>query len=114
MSSCYSKVDTYMLLFAILRSHRFLTNAPHGLRFLIEDYPYAVDGLEIWFSLKTWVSEYLSLYYKDDASVRRDKELQAWWDEIVNVGHRDLKDDPSRWYKMDSVDEAIKVATTII
>ncbi|KAH9326929.1 hypothetical protein KI387_007107, partial [Taxus chinensis] len=88
--------------------------APHGLRLAIEDYPYAVDGIEIWFGLKQWVSDYLCLFYKDDASVKTDKELQAWWDEIVNVGHGDLKDDPSRWYKMDSLDNAIQVITTII
>ena len=27
-------------------------SAPHGLRLLIEDYPYAVDGLEIWSAIK--------------------------------------------------------------
>ncbi|KAM7473802.1 hypothetical protein LguiB_021045 [Lonicera macranthoides] len=25
-------------------------NSPHGLRLLIQDYPFAVDGLEIWHS----------------------------------------------------------------
>lgn len=90
------------------------SEAPNALKLVIEDYPYAVDGIEIWFALKQWVSDYLSLYYKDDASVKKDKELQAWWDEIVNVGHGDLKDDPSRWYKMDFLDEAIQVVTTII
>ncbi|XVE89673.1 hypothetical protein DITRI_Ditri20bG0014800 [Diplodiscus trichospermus] len=27
----------------------------HGLRLLIQDYPYAVDGLEIWFAIEEWV-----------------------------------------------------------
>uniref|UniRef100_A0A0D6QT47 Lipoxygenase n=1 Tax=Araucaria cunninghamii TaxID=56994 RepID=A0A0D6QT47_ARACU len=88
--------------------------APHGLRLVIEDYPYAVDGLEIWFALKQWVSDYLSLYYKDFESIKRDKELQAWWVEIVNVGHGDLKDDPTRWYNMDSLDDLVEIVTTII
>jgi hypothetical protein len=64
--------------------------APHGLRLVIQDYPFAVDGLEVWFAMKQWVSDYLSLYYKDDASMKGDQELQAWWSEIVNVGHGDL------------------------
>ncbi|KAH9326921.1 hypothetical protein KI387_007099, partial [Taxus chinensis] len=51
--------------------------APHGLRLVIEDYPYAVDGIDIWFVIRQWVSDYLSLYYKDDTSVKKDKELQA-------------------------------------
>jgi len=90
------------------------SKAPNGLKLVIEDYPYAVDGIEIWFALKQWVSDYLSLYYKDDASIKNDRELQAWWDEIVNVGHGDLRDDPSRWYKMDSFVEAVEIVTTII
>ena len=46
--------------------------------------------------------------------MRRDKELQAWWSEIVNVGHGDLKDDPSRWYKMETKHEVVEAVTTII
>ena len=87
--------------------------APYGLKLVIEDYPYAVDGLEIWFALREWVSDYLSLYYKDDASIKNDKELQAWWNEIVSVGHGDLKDDPSRWFKMETKEEFIEAITII-
>ncbi|XP_057841009.2 linoleate 9S-lipoxygenase [Cryptomeria japonica] len=90
------------------------SNVPNGLKLVIEDYPYAVDGIEVWFALKRWVSDYLSLFYKDNISVKKDKELQAWWDEIVNVGHGDLKDDPSRWYKMESLNEAVQIVATII
>ena len=46
--------------------------------------------------------------------MRRDKELQAWWSEIVNVGHGDLKDDPSRWYKMETKQEVVEAVTTLI
>lgn len=88
--------------------------SPYGLKLVIQDYPYAVDGLDIWFTLKQWVSDYLSLYYKDDASIKKDQELQAWWNEIVNVGHGDLKDDPSRWYKMETREEAVEAVTTTI
>ncbi|CBI26229.3 unnamed protein product, partial [Vitis vinifera] len=30
-------------------------NYRHGLRLLIEDYPYAVDGLEVWSAIETWL-----------------------------------------------------------
>ncbi|KAH9326873.1 hypothetical protein KI387_007051 [Taxus chinensis] len=89
------------------------STAPHGLKLVIEDYPYAVDGLEIWSALKQWVSDYMSLYYKSDDSIKRDKEVQAWWTEIVNVGHTDLKNE-SGWYQMESVEEAVEAITTII
>ena len=51
------------------------------------DYPYAMDGLEIWSCIVSWVKEYLSLYYENDDAVKFDIELQAWWSEIRNVGH---------------------------
>lgn len=87
------------------------SRAPHGLRLVIEDYPYAVDGLEIWAALKKWVTEYLSLYYKSDTSIKGDKELQSWWNEIVTVGHADIKEG---WYKMESFPEMTEALTTII
>ncbi|KAI8561386.1 hypothetical protein RHMOL_Rhmol04G0335000 [Rhododendron molle] len=43
---------------------------PHGLKLLIEDYPFAVDVLEIWSAIETWVSEYCSIYYPTNASVQ--------------------------------------------
>ncbi|GLJ05591.1 hypothetical protein SUGI_0020820 [Cryptomeria japonica] len=89
------------------------SSAPHGLRLLIEDYPYAVDGLDIWAALKQWVSDYVSLYYKSDDAIKEDAEVQAWWKEVVNVGHGDLKEE-SGWYKIESVAEAVEAITTIV
>uniref|UniRef100_A0A0D6QVF8 Lipoxygenase n=1 Tax=Araucaria cunninghamii TaxID=56994 RepID=A0A0D6QVF8_ARACU len=86
---------------------------PHGLKLIIEDYPYAVDGLEIWSAIESWVREYLSIYYNNDELVRADTELQAWWHEVRYVGHADKKDE-TWWYKMDSVAELEKTITTII
>ncbi|KAG4989414.1 hypothetical protein JHK82_031737 [Glycine max] len=55
------------------------------------DYPYASDGLEIWDDIKSWVEEYVSFYYKSAEELQKDPELQAWWKELVEVGHGDLK-----------------------
>ncbi|XP_057852227.1 linoleate 9S-lipoxygenase 6 isoform X2 [Cryptomeria japonica] len=87
--------------------------AEHGLRLTIEDYPFAVDGLEIWFTIESWVNDYISFYYKNDEAVASDTELQAWWYEIRNVGHGDKKDEPW-WYEMQSVQDLGKALTTII
>lgn len=83
------------------------------LRLLIEDYPYAVDGLEIWSAIETWVSDYCSIYYLDDHTVQADNELQEWWREVREVGHGDLKDEPW-WPKMLSVKELKESCTIII
>ena len=88
-------------------------DSPHGLRLVIEDYPYAADGLEIWSAIKTWVHDYCSFYFKNDDAVKHDCELQSWWKEIVEVGHGDLKDKPW-WPKMQTCEELIQTCTIII
>ncbi|RDX62425.1 Seed linoleate 9S-lipoxygenase-2, partial [Mucuna pruriens] len=89
------------------------SSAPHGLRLLIEDYPFAVDGLEIWAAIKTWVQEYVSLYYARDDDVKSDPELQHWWKEAVEKGHGDLKDKPW-WPKLQTLEELVEICTIII
>ncbi|KAI9184830.1 hypothetical protein LWI28_001473 [Acer negundo] len=88
-------------------------NSPHGLRLLIEDYPYAVDGLEIWSAIKKWVEDYCFFYYKSDEMVRKDAELQSWWKELREEGHGDKKDEPW-WPKMQTREELIESCTIII
>lgn len=89
------------------------SNSPHGLRLLIKDYPYAVDGLEIWSAIKTWVTEYCNFYYKTDAMVQNDNELQLWWREVREEGHGDKKNEPW-WAKMQTRQELIDSCTLII
>ncbi|KAG4189169.1 hypothetical protein ERO13_A08G210200v2 [Gossypium hirsutum] len=82
-------------------------------RLLIKDYPYAVDGLKIWFAIENWVRDYCSFYYKTDEMVQRDPELQAWWKELREVGHGDKKDEPW-WPKMQNLEDLIQSCTIII
>uniref|UniRef100_A0A0D9VXV1 Lipoxygenase n=1 Tax=Leersia perrieri TaxID=77586 RepID=A0A0D9VXV1_9ORYZ len=87
--------------------------SPYKVRLLIKDYPYAADGLEIWHAIEQWVSEYLAIYYPDDGVLRGDTELQAWWKEVREVGHGDLKD-AAWWPKMGTVSELRDACATII
>ncbi|XP_055816735.1 probable linoleate 9S-lipoxygenase 5 [Solanum dulcamara] len=89
------------------------SSSPHGVRLLIKDYPYAVDGLEIWSAIKSWVTEYCNYYYKSDDAVQKDTELQAWWKELREEGHGDKKDEPW-WPKMQTVQELIDSCTITI
>ena len=89
------------------------SNSPHGLRLVIEDYPYAVDGLEIWSAIKSWVEDYCSFYYKTDDVVQKDAELQSWWKELREKGHGDKKDEPW-WPKMHTHEELVETLTIII
>ncbi|QCE07343.1 lipoxygenase [Vigna unguiculata] len=85
----------------------------YGLRLLIEDYPFAVDGLEIWFAIRTWVQDYCSFYYREDDAVKKDNELQSWWKEIREVGHGDKKNEPW-WPKMQTCEDLIQTCTILI
>ncbi|KAF5952256.1 hypothetical protein HYC85_010200 [Camellia sinensis] len=62
-------------------------NSPHGLRLLIQDYPYVVDGLKICSTIETWVQDYYNFYYKNDEMVKEDCEVQCWWKELREEGH---------------------------
>ncbi|CAH1418755.1 unnamed protein product [Lactuca virosa] len=88
-------------------------NEPNGLKLLLEDYPFAVDGLEIWSAIKTWVEEYCCIYYSSDDVVREDSEVQLWWEELRTEGHGDKKDEPW-WPKMQTREELIDTCTIII
>uniref|UniRef100_A0A7C9EY24 Lipoxygenase domain-containing protein n=1 Tax=Opuntia streptacantha TaxID=393608 RepID=A0A7C9EY24_OPUST len=87
--------------------------SPHGYKLLIQDYPYAVDGLDIWSAIEKWVREYCSFYYKTDEMVVNDTELQGWWREIREEGHGDLKDE-QWWPEMKSFEELTETCTIII
>ncbi|KAK4349222.1 hypothetical protein RND71_031977 [Anisodus tanguticus] len=89
------------------------SSSPHGVRLLIEDYPYAVDGLEIWSAIKSWVTEYCNFYYGSDEEILTDNELQNWWKELREVGHGDKKDEPW-WPTMETPEELIDSCTIII
>ncbi|KAK4591378.1 hypothetical protein RGQ29_021546 [Quercus rubra] len=86
---------------------------PHGLKLLIEDYPYAADGLQIWSAIENWVRTYVNHYYPNSSLICNDKELQAWYYESVNVGHGDLSQE-SWWPTLDNADNLVSVLTTLI
>ncbi|CAL5023438.1 unnamed protein product [Urochloa decumbens] len=83
------------------------------LELTIKDYPYAHDGLMIWDSIKQWAADYVNVYYKSDEAVAGDAELQAFWDEVRNVGHADKKDEPW-WPVLDTKDGLVETLTTIM
>ncbi|KAG4963658.1 hypothetical protein JHK82_040336 [Glycine max] len=70
-------------------------------------------GQEIWDAIKSRVEEYVSFYYKSDKELQKDPELQAWWKELVEVGHGDLKDKPW-WQKMQTREELVEASATLI
>ncbi|XP_011041545.1 PREDICTED: lipoxygenase 6, chloroplastic-like [Populus euphratica] len=86
---------------------------PCGVRLVIEDYPYASDGLLIWSAIKEYVESYVDHFYSEPNLVKSDIELQAWWDEIKNKGHFDKRSEPW-WPKLNTKEDLSGILTTII
>lgn len=47
-------------------------------------YPMRDDGLPIWYAIEAYVGQYLAIYYKSDAEVAADPELQGWAAELAS------------------------------
>ncbi|KAL2319839.1 hypothetical protein Fmac_028808 [Flemingia macrophylla] len=88
-------------------------NNPTGIQLLMLDYSYATDGLEIWISIKEWVKDFCSFFYKDKEAIEADIELQAWWSEIRTQGHGDKHND-TWWYPMTTLSNLVEALTTLI
>ncbi|XP_052182627.1 linoleate 13S-lipoxygenase 3-1, chloroplastic-like [Diospyros lotus] len=86
---------------------------PHGLKLVIEDYPYAADGLLIWAAIENWVRTYVGHYYPDSAHIANDKELLAWYAESIKVGHADHRN-ASWWPKLATPEDLASILTTVI
>ncbi|CAH8382771.1 unnamed protein product [Eruca vesicaria subsp. sativa] len=89
------------------------SSAECGVKLVIEDYPYAADGLLIWKAIKNLVESYVKHFYSDPNSITSDLELQAWWDEIKNKGHYDKKDEPW-WPKLNTTQDLTEILTNMI
>ncbi|CAL5016738.1 unnamed protein product [Urochloa decumbens] len=86
---------------------------PHGLRLLIEDYPYATDGLLLWSAIERWCGAYVATYYPSDDSVLGDAELQSWYAEAVHTGHADKRDAPW-WPRLSTPADLASLLTTLL
>lgn len=51
---------------------------------LLPEFPYRDDALALWRAIETFVGRYVALFYRSDAAVRADTELQAWAAELAS------------------------------
>ncbi|KAL4366427.1 hypothetical protein GQ457_05G034350 [Hibiscus cannabinus] len=86
---------------------------PHGIKLLIQDYPYANNGLLIWSAIERLVKDYVNFYYPDLIHIRSDPELNAWYYESINVGHADLRHE-TWWPKLLTPEDLVSILTTLI
>lgn len=86
---------------------------PCGVKLVIEDYPYAADGLLIWSAIKDYVESYVEHFYPEPNAITSDVELQAWWNEIKNKGHPEKRNEPW-WPKLNTKEDLSGIVTTMI
>ncbi|KAI3847507.1 hypothetical protein MKW92_044949 [Papaver armeniacum] len=75
---------------------------PGGVKLVIEDYPYASDGLLIWSAIEEWVDAYVNHFYSDNHSISSD-----------NKGHSDKRNEPW-WPKLKTKEDLSGILTTMI
>ena len=63
-----------------------LDRAEHPEFNAIGDFPQHDDNTETWGAIRRWVKGYIRLYYKDNADVRDDYELQAFLTDVAGAG----------------------------
>ncbi|KAG4940000.1 hypothetical protein GLYMA_16G008700v4 [Glycine max] len=86
---------------------------PHGLKLILEDYPYAADGILIWSAIEDWVRTYVNHYYPHSSLICNDKELQSWYSESINVGHADLRHE-NWWPTLNNSEDLVSILSTLI
>jgi len=52
----------------------------------LPDYPYRDDALLVWHAIHEWATQYVDIYYADDAAVTGDTELAAWTASLMAEG----------------------------
>nr|GEX81728.1 linoleate 13S-lipoxygenase 3-1, chloroplastic-like [Tanacetum cinerariifolium] len=82
----------------------------HIFELLIENYPYASDEILIWEAVQNWIQTYVTRY---SSLVCNDRELQAWYAEVINVGHANLRHE-NWWPTLANAEDLTAILTTII
>lgn len=57
----------------------------------IKDYPYRDDGILYYDAIMSYVSQVLNVFYKSDADVANDTDIQNWAKELYDPKHGDVK-----------------------
>ncbi|MEO7170386.1 MAG: lipoxygenase family protein [Sphingomonas sp.] len=52
----------------------------------LPDYPYRDDALLVWQAIHEWTTQYIDIYYANDAAVTGDTELAAWVATLASDG----------------------------
>lgn len=78
-------------------------------------YPYREDSQLIWDAIHTWVNDYLSIYYANDAAIVEDQALQSWGATLASLdGGRVQNFGEDSQGQIKTRDYLVKAVSTII
>jgi lipoxygenase/PLAT/LH2 domain-containing protein len=78
---------------------------------ILPDYPFRDDALPLWDALEAFVSDSLAYFYKTDAELLRDAELQAWWKDLTTHG---MSVDKLPCAELTRVADLVDILTTVL
>ncbi len=47
-------------------------------------YPYRDDAMDVWDAIKSWCTDYVDIYFANDAQIAGDKALQSWTQDLIS------------------------------
>jgi arachidonate 5-lipoxygenase len=74
-------------------------------------YPYRDDALPLWDAIEEYVGGVLRHFYKSDADLVSDTEMQAWWVELTERG---LPVDKLPCAKLERVEDLVDMLATVV
>jgi len=78
---------------------------------ILPDYPYRDDALPLWDALEEYVGGVLAPFYKSDADLVNDTELQAWWADLLEHG---IPADKMPCARLERVADLADILTTVL
>ena len=77
-------------------------------------YPYRDDGLLVWTAIRRWAGAFVDGYYRSDADVREDHELQAWAAEVASPDGGAVRDFGPTPGEIDDRNDLAEILTMVI
>ncbi|QRO01258.1 lipoxygenase [Archangium violaceum] len=78
---------------------------------ILPDYPYRDDALPLWDALEEFVGGVLAPFYKSDADLVNDTEIQAWWADLLAHG---IPVDKMPCARLERVADLTDILTTVL
>jgi len=77
---------------------------------VIKDYPYRDDAQLVYDAIKTYVNNYVELYYTSKELLKNDTEVQNWYKELKEMGYQELPGEG----ELSSTDNLVELLTNSI